>query len=133
MVPVLHTAIWPGSRPTPRAARAPMAAASSRPGDPVAALALPALTTTPCRAAGSRERVCRTAAEGSALTVSTSAEAAGRRLTSRPMSSANDPLRPQAAEPAAKPCGVVTPPPARGVTPSGSPTQSARRTGGGVR
>ena len=46
IVPVLDTATSPGSSPRRAAARAAMARASSRPGEPVAALAVPALTTT---------------------------------------------------------------------------------------
>ena len=46
IVPVLDTATSPRSSPRRAPARAAIARASSRPGDPVAALAFPAFTTT---------------------------------------------------------------------------------------
>ncbi len=77
IVPVLHTAMCAASMPSRSPARRAIACASSRPGEPVAALAAPALTTTARRAARSRVRLRSTGAEGRALAVSTKADVTG--------------------------------------------------------
>src|SRR5215207_816536 len=130
IVPVLQIATSSGSTPSRAAARRAIASASSTPGEPVAALAEPALTTTARRRARSRPRLRITGAEGRGLRVSARAEATGPSAARIPRSSAPDALRPQATAPARKPGVVVTDPPGTGSRPSGARTQSSRPTGG---
>src|SRR3954447_17843002 len=118
ITPVEATATW-SSRTPPAIAAAPcMRAASSRPRRPVAALALPELTTT-TRMASSRVRVWQstTGAASTPERVNRAALTVSGEATSNPRSSPPDGFRPQAAPAMRKPAGR---------SPSRSPTWSGR-------
>ncbi len=130
IVPVLHTATCSGSSPNHAAVLRAIVSASSIPGEPVAAFADPALTTTARILARSMARLRRTGADGRALVVSTIAETTGPSAARMPRSSAPEAFSPQATPAARNPCGAVTDPPATSSSPSGARTQSSRPTGG---
>ena len=127
MTPVEATATRSCSTPTAAAAAACIRSATSMPWVPVAALALPALTTS-ARSARISERSCVTST-GAASTPERVNRAAlvvsGASLTSRPTSVAPEGLMPAATPAARKPAG--SPGDAASRTPSGTSSHRERK------
>ena len=129
ITPVLETATCSVSSPSSAAVSWAMRRASSSPPVPVAAFAMPALTTTAWKPARARVRFSRTGADGSALVVSSSHETSGRLPPSTPRSRCPDAFSPQATPAATNPSGEVTEPPGISSSPGGASSQSARSIG----
>ena len=108
MRPVEHTSTSVVAQPTASAVSSHMRSASARPCSPVAALALPELSTTAAARPSARwRRLICTGAAATRLVVNTPAAATGARSTVATIarSGAPDALMPQASPPASNPVG----------------------------
>ena len=111
MRPVEQTSTSVGAQPSAAAVAAHMRRASSRPGSPVAALALPELRTTAAACPSARcWRLIWTGAAVARLVVNTPAAGTGRRsaVATRARSGSPFALTPQATPAASKPGTAVT-------------------------